>query len=107
MDVFALQQQLIGDYADYIKSFTHISGDNYVLTTGTGSGKSPAYIIPIVDYVLHCGSGKGVQAIIVYSMNALANSQINELGKSLCRGFPEGRPPADLRVAHPPREEER
>ena len=28
------------------------SGDNYVLTTGTGSGKSLAYIVPIVDYVL-------------------------------------------------------
>ena len=49
--------------------------DNYVLTTGTGSGKSLAYIIPIVDYVLKRGSGRGVQAIVVYPMNALANSQ--------------------------------
>jgi ATP-dependent helicase YprA (DUF1998 family) len=28
------------------------AGDNYVLTTGTGSGKSLAYIVPIVDHVL-------------------------------------------------------
>src|SRR5262245_1940835 len=28
------------------------AGHNYVLTTGTGSGKSLAYIIPIVDRVL-------------------------------------------------------
>jgi ATP-dependent helicase YprA (DUF1998 family) len=42
------------------------SGQNYVLTTGTGSGKSLAYIVPIVDYVLRHGSGHGVQAIIVY-----------------------------------------
>ena len=34
------------------------SGDNYVLTTGTGSGKSLAYIVPIVDHVLRRGSGK-------------------------------------------------
>ena len=27
------------------------SGKNYILTTGTGSGKSLAYIIPIVDHV--------------------------------------------------------
>src|SRR5258708_31350544 len=27
-------------------------GHSYVLTTGTGSGKSLAYIVPIVDYVL-------------------------------------------------------
>jgi ATP-dependent helicase YprA (DUF1998 family) len=56
-------------------------GDNYVLTTGTGSGKSLSYIIPIVDHVLRCGSGKGIQAIIVYPMNALANSQKGELEK--------------------------
>ena len=55
------------------------SGKNYVLTTGTGSGKSLSYIIPIVDFVLKNGSGKGVQAIIVYPMNALANSQLGEL----------------------------
>ena len=30
---------------------------SYVLTTGTGSGKSLAYIIPIVDRVLREGSG--------------------------------------------------
>lgn len=33
---------------------------NYVLTTGTGSGKSLAYIIPIVDHVLHTGPGNGI-----------------------------------------------
>ena len=69
------------------------SGDDYVLTTGTGSGKSLAYIIPIVDHVLRQGSGKGIRAIVVYPMNALANSQFNELEKFLCRGFPEGQPP--------------
>jgi ATP-dependent helicase YprA (DUF1998 family) len=46
---------------------------NYVLTTGTGSGKSLAYIVPIVDHVLRRGSGWGIQAIVVYPMNALAN----------------------------------
>jgi ATP-dependent helicase YprA (DUF1998 family) len=57
--------------------------ESYVLTTGTGSGKSMAYIVPIVDRVLREGSGKGVRAIIVYPMNALANSQRNELEKFL------------------------
>ena len=68
-------------------------GDNYVLTTGTGSGKSLAYIVPIVDHVLRRGSGKGIQAIIAYPMNALANSQIGELEKFLHRGYPKGQPP--------------
>ncbi|MCB0003968.1 MAG: DEAD/DEAH box helicase, partial [Anaerolineae bacterium] len=68
------------------------SRDSYVLTTGTGSGKSLAYIIPIVDFVLRHGSGQGIRAVIVYPMNALANSQANELEKFLCRGYPEGKP---------------
>jgi ATP-dependent helicase YprA (DUF1998 family) len=57
------------------------SGHNYVLTTGTGSGKSLAYIIPIVDHVLRRGPGRGIRAIVVYPMNALANSQCGELEK--------------------------
>lgn len=68
-------------------------GRNYVLTTGTGSGKSLAYIIPITDFVLRQGSGKGIRAIVVYPMNALANSQYGELTKFLCHGFPDGRGP--------------
>ncbi len=62
-------------------------GHSYVLTTGTGSGKSLAYIVPAVDYVLRQGSGKGIQAIVVYPMNALANSQREELDKFLRRGY--------------------
>ena len=66
---------------------------NYVLTTGTGSGKSLAYIVPIVDHVLRQGSGRGIQAIVVYPMNALVNSQEEELGKFLKEGFAEGEQP--------------
>ncbi|MHB1044356.1 MAG: DEAD/DEAH box helicase, partial [Eubacteriales bacterium] len=69
------------------------AGDNYVLTTGTGSGKSLAYIVPIVDYVLQHGSGRGIQAIVIYPMNALANSQYGELEKFLHHGYPEGQYP--------------
>ncbi|MDR0959640.1 MAG: DEAD/DEAH box helicase [Propionibacteriaceae bacterium] len=52
---------------------------SYVLTTGTGSGKSLAYMLPIVDYVLKHPDSPGIKAIVVYPMNALANSQENEL----------------------------
>ncbi len=67
------------------------TGRNYVLTTGTGSGKSLAYIIPIVDHVLR-NPGRGIKAIIVYPMNALANSQMGELSKFLKLGFPDNKP---------------
>jgi ATP-dependent helicase YprA (DUF1998 family)/very-short-patch-repair endonuclease len=86
---------------DFLKLYKHQedaihiaqSGKNYVLTTGTGSGKSLAYIIPIVDYVLKNGSGKGIKAIIVYPMNALANSQRIELDKFINLGFPDNKGP--------------
>ncbi|MFI6458612.1 protein kinase [Streptosporangium amethystogenes] len=75
------------------------SGASYVLTTGTGSGKSLSYIVPIVDKVLRDREREGpkarrrVRAIIVYPMNALANSQIKELDKYLRDGYGPGREP--------------
>ncbi len=72
------------------------SGASYVLTTGTGSGKSLAYIVPIVDRVLRARETDRrprVRAIIVYPMNALANSQLGELEKFLRDGFGDGQEP--------------
>ena len=72
------------------------TGSSYVLTTGTGSGKSLAYMIPIVDRVLAAKAAgtyrPGIKAIVVYPMNALANSQLRELQKFLTIGYPEGPP---------------
>lgn len=62
------------------------SGESYVLTTGTGSGKSLAYFIPIVDSILKAKAQdptSRTRAIVIYPMNALANSQLEELGKFL------------------------
>jgi len=72
-------------------------GRNYVLTTGTGSGKSLAYIVPIVDAVLREPRKAGIKAIVVYPMNALANSQEQELSKFLKFGYPDGRGPVTFR----------
>ncbi|MGH3666452.1 MAG: DEAD/DEAH box helicase, partial [Egibacteraceae bacterium] len=68
-------------------------GNHYVLTTGTGSGKSLSYIVPIVDRVLRDGAGQGIRGLIVYPMNALANSQFGELEKFIQFGYPAGREP--------------
>jgi ATP-dependent helicase YprA (DUF1998 family) len=69
------------------------TGKSYVLTTGTGSGKSLAYFVPIVDYVLRHGSGRGIKAIVIYPMTALCNSQLEELRKYLQVGYGEGSEP--------------
>lgn len=57
---------------------------NFVVTTGTGSGKSLTFFIPIVDSVLRArkaGESPRTRAIIIYPMNALANSQLDEIRK--------------------------
>jgi very-short-patch-repair endonuclease len=69
------------------------SRHSYVLTTGTGSGKSLAYMVPIVDRVLRHPGQRGVKAIVVYPMNALANSQMFELEKFLKFGYANGEGP--------------
>jgi superfamily II DNA/RNA helicase len=59
-------------------------GESYVVTTGTGSGKSLCFFIPIVSAVLaekQESAARRTRAIIIYPMNALANSQLEELDK--------------------------
>ncbi|MDD8014995.1 MAG: DEAD/DEAH box helicase [Acidobacteriota bacterium] len=54
--------------------------ESFVLTSGTGSGKSLAFFIPIADAILRSGPGAtGVKTLIVYPMNALVNSQVASL----------------------------
>lgn len=66
------------------------TGSSYVLTTGTGSGKSLGYMVPIIDHVLRkpreAREGH-ISAIVVYPMNALCNSQVEELKKFLVAGY--------------------
>ena len=57
---------------------------HFVVTTGTGSGKSMTYMLPIVDHVLrNQPEQRTVRAIIVYPMNALINSQEKALKRFL------------------------
>ena len=59
-------------------------GESFVVTTGTGSGKSLCFFIPIVSHVLKArrkSTQPRTHAVVVYPMNALANSQMEELDK--------------------------
>lgn len=56
--------------------------EDFVVTSGTGSGKSLTYIGTIFNSILSGNkSENGIKAIIVYPMNALINSQTEELNK--------------------------
>lgn len=55
-----------------------VAGKDFVVTSGTGSGKSLTYIGSIFNYILSNPGIKGVLAVVVYPMNALINSQFEE-----------------------------
>jgi ATP-dependent helicase YprA (DUF1998 family) len=52
-----------------------------LVTTGTGSGKTEAFLYPIVDHVQRANRAgvTGTKALILYPMNALANDQAKRL----------------------------
>jgi hypothetical protein len=56
---------------------------NTIVATGTGSGKTQAFLIPIVDDCMRNPSPAGVRAVILYPMNALVNDQLDRLRKYL------------------------
>ena len=59
------------------------SGRNYAVVTGTGSGKTECFLLPILNDILsefeEKGHSAGVRAMILYPMNALANDQLKRL----------------------------
>jgi ribosomal protein L32 len=62
-------------------------GRSFVITTGTGSGKTEAFLLPVLDGILRRKAEgiRGLQAIFVYPMNALANDQLERM-RRLLRG---------------------
>ncbi|MFH1932542.1 MAG: DEAD/DEAH box helicase [Pseudomonadota bacterium] len=64
------------------------NGHNVVVATGTGSGKTEAFLYPILLHLYpeyQSGNlGPGVRALILYPMNALANDQRERLGE-ICK----------------------
>ncbi|MGW2293129.1 DEAD/DEAH box helicase [Streptomyces violaceorubidus] len=58
-----------------------------LVTTGTGSGKTESFLIPVLD---HCRRQKaegraGIKAVLLYPMNALATDQAGRVGEYLAR----------------------
>jgi len=61
--------------------------ENFIVATGTGSGKTESFMLPILNDLLkeqEQGTlSPGVRALFVYPMNALANDQMKRLRKIL------------------------
>ncbi|MGX1857646.1 DEAD/DEAH box helicase [Dietzia sp. NPDC055340] len=69
-----------------------VAGRNVVVTTGTGSGKTESFLLPIFNHLLTeqaAGTlGPGVRALLLYPMNALANDQLKRL-RTMLADVPE------------------
>lgn len=69
-----------------------VSGHNVVVSTGTGSGKTNCFLIPVINELLREKEqgllNDGVRAIFIYPMNALANDQIKGL-REILMAFPD------------------
>lgn len=67
------------------------AGRNVVVATGTGSGKTESFLLPILDSLVRekeSGTlGPGVRALLLYPMNALANDQLKRL-RQILQGYP-------------------
>ena len=83
-------------YAHQLQALAKGQGkQSYVVTTGTGSGKSLSFFIPVIDRILKEKDRDitpRTRAIVIYPMNALANSQLEELDKFLY-GYSVGEQP--------------
>jgi ATP-dependent helicase YprA (DUF1998 family) len=76
-------------YAHQVRAIKKaVSERNLIVATGTGSGKTETFLVPILNYLFReeeAGSlgQHGVRAMLLYPMNALANDQMKRLRRLL------------------------
>lgn len=75
-------------YDHQVKAWNRLSTQNKepeptIVTTGTGSGKTEAFLYPLLDYCHQHRSRPGIKAIILYPMNALATDQARRLAEMI------------------------
>lgn len=67
-------------------------GRNIIVSTGTGSGKTESFLLPILNHLFEEKERgtltSGVRALILYPMNALASDQLKRL-RELLKEYPE------------------
>lgn len=77
-------------YRHQARAFERLSTKNApslptIVTTGTGSGKTESFLVPILDHVRRAKARgeRGIKAIILYPMNALVSDQARRIAEYL------------------------
>lgn len=71
-------------YVHQEKAFERLTGDDgrsTLIATGTGSGKTECFLYPILEYCYQHRDERGIKALIIYPMNALATDQAKRIAK--------------------------
>lgn len=72
------------------------AGKNLIVSTGTGSGKTESFLIPVLNAIIKERKEKGeayepgVRAMILYPMNALVNDQVRRIRDILRQAEAQG-----------------
>ena len=75
------------EYLPYVhqqKAFDRLTGDDgrsTLVATGTGSGKTECFLYPILEYCYQHRGERGIKALIIYPMNALASDQAKRIAE--------------------------
>ena len=89
-------------HAHQERAFRRLGGRRKMSTliaTGTGSGKTESFLVPILDHCLREASAPGIKAILIYPMNALATDQAMRIAKMVyANGKLRGRVTAGLYI---------
>lgn len=92
----ALKEHIPLDRTLYIHQETSIKkvieGKNIIVATGTGSGKTECFLLPIINELMkekEAGTlNNGIRALLLYPMNALANDQMARL-RGILKDYPD------------------
>lgn len=88
LDMYAARPLYLHQEKAIRKAFT---GKNVVVSTGTGSGKTESFLIPVLAEIMKEHETNtltpGIRALIIYPMNALANDQMERL-RAILKGAP-------------------
>ena len=82
---------LVPDFTPYVhqhKAWERLDsrdGQSTIVATGTNSGKTECFLYPILDYCRSNAGRKGIKAILIYPMNALATDQAQRLARLIYR----------------------
>lgn len=79
------------DYSPYVhqnRAFDRLVGEDpksTLVATGTGSGKTECFLYPLLEYCYHHKKKgeKGIKALIIYPMNALASDQAKRFAEEI------------------------